>query len=67
MCKKGSLKKFNIIMLKIVCEYFGVCIDGFYVRCKVEYIFVLVELIDVCGCCFVWDLYFWFKLKVFVF
>ena len=51
MHKKRSLKTLSIAMLKIVCEYFGVCTDGFHARCKGEYISELEELIKACSCC----------------
>lgn len=53
MYKKGNMKIFSIVMFNIVCEYFGFFMEGFYVRCKVEYFFVLSEFFKGCGCCFV--------------
>lgn len=51
MPKERSLKTLSIAMLKIVCEYFGVCTDGFHARRKAEYISALEELIKACSCC----------------
>lgn len=51
MHKERSLKTLCIAMLKIVCEYFGVCTDGFHARRKAEYISALEELIKACSCC----------------
>ena len=51
MHEERSLKTLSIAMLKIVCEYFGVCTDEFHARRKAEYISALEELIKACSCC----------------
>ena len=49
--KKGDMKTLSIAMLKTICEYFGVCTDGFHARRKAEYASALGELVKGCGCC----------------
>ena len=51
MHEERSLKTLSIAMLKIVCEYFGVCTDEFHARRKAEYISALEELIKACSSC----------------
>ena len=53
MHKERSLKTLSIAMLKIVCEYFGVCTNGFHAKSMAEYISASEELIKACSCYFI--------------